>query len=86
MSKLSPKTGMSKREKECAIGQLISDAIADASIIDFLAAAGMDSPEISVLSKEFLVEIQKMEQKNLAPEALRKLRAGEIKARQSETS
>lgn len=82
LSKSSPKTGMSKRDKEFAIGQLISDAIADASIIDVLAAAGMKSPEISVLSEEFLSEIQNMEHKNLALEALRKLLAGEIKSRQ----
>jgi len=82
LSKTSPKSRMSKREKEFAIGQLISDAIADASIIDVLAAAGMRTPEISVLSEEFLSEIQNMEHKNLALEALRKLLAGEIKARQ----
>ena len=81
LSKSSPKTGISKRDKEFAIGQLISDAIADASIIDVLAAAGMKTPEISVLSEEFLAEIQDMEHKNLALEALRKLLAGEIKAR-----
>lgn len=81
LSKSSPKTGMNRREKEFAIGQLISDAIADASIIDMLAAAGMRTPEISVLSEEFLAEIQNMEHKNLALEALRKLLAGEIKAR-----
>ena len=73
---------MSKREKDFAIGQLISDAIADATIIDVLAAAGMKTPDISVLSEEFLSEIQSMEHKNLALEALRKLLAGEIKARQ----
>ena len=56
LSKSSPKTGMSKRDKEFAIGQLISDAIADASIIDVLEAAGLKSPEISVLSEEFLSE------------------------------
>lgn len=76
LSKTSPKSRMSKREKEFAIGQLISDAIADASIIDVLAAAGMRTPEISVLSEEFLSEIQNMEHKNLALEALRKLFAG----------
>jgi type I restriction enzyme R subunit len=81
LSKSSPKTGMSKRQKEFAIGQLISEAIADASIIDVLAAAGIKTPEISVLSEEFLAEIQNMEHKNLALEALRKLLAGEIKAR-----
>ncbi|VCU62048.1 Type I restriction-modification system, restriction subunit R [Tritonibacter mobilis] len=82
LSKSSPKTAMSKREKEFAIGQLISDAIADASIIDVLAAAGIKTPEISVLSEEFLAEIQNMEHKNLALEALKKLLSGEIKARQ----
>jgi type I restriction enzyme, R subunit len=82
LSKASPKTGMSKREKEFAIGQLISEAIADASIIDVLEAAGVKTPEISVLSEEFLAEIQNMDQKNLALEALRKLLSGEIKARQ----
>jgi type I restriction enzyme R subunit len=82
LAKSSPKTGMSERNKEFAIGQLISDAIADASIIDVLAAAGMKTPDISVLSEEFLSEIQNMEHKNLALEALKKLLAGEIKARQ----
>ena len=83
MSKSSPRTGIRKREKDFAIAQLISEAIADASIIDVLAAAGMRRPEISVLSEEFLAEIRNMKQQNLALEALRKLLAGEIKARQS---
>ncbi|MCI5045831.1 MAG: type I restriction endonuclease subunit R [Aquisalinus sp.] len=82
MAKSSPKSRMSKRDKEFAIGQLIASAIADATIIDVLEAAGMKSPEISVLSEDFLAEIQNMEHKNLALEALRKLLAGEIKARQ----
>jgi len=82
LSKSSPKSGMSRREKEFAVGQLISEAIADATIIDVLAAAGLKTPEISVLSEDFLAEIQNMDQKNLALEALRKLLAGEIKARQ----
>lgn len=82
LSKTSPKSGMSKRDKEFAVGQLISEAIADATIIDVLAAAGLKTPEISVLSEEFLSEIQTMDQKNLALEALKKLLAGEIKARQ----
>ena len=82
LSKSSPKTGKSEREKAFAVGQLIAGAIADASIIDVLAAAGMKTPDISVLSEEFLAEIQNMEHKNLALEALKKLLAGEIKARQ----
>ena len=82
LSKSSPKARLSQREKEFAVGQLLSDAIADASIVDVLATAGLKTPEISVLSDEFLAELQNMEQKNLALEALKKLLAGEIKARQ----
>ncbi|MGB0901987.1 type I restriction endonuclease subunit R [Halocynthiibacter sp.] len=84
LTKASPKSGLSARKKEFAVAQLMSEAIADASIIDVLAAAGVKSPEISVLSDEFLSEIQGMKQKNLALEALRKLLAGEIKARQKQ--
>lgn len=82
LTKSSPRSGMSKREKDFAVGQLIAGAISDATIIDILAAAGLKTQEISVLSEEFLAEIQNMDQKNLALEALRKLLAGEIKARQ----
>ncbi|NRB16491.1 MAG: type I restriction endonuclease subunit R [Rhodobacteraceae bacterium] len=84
LTKTAPKSKMSTREKKFAVAQLMSEAIADASIIDVLAAAGMKSPEISVLSDEFLSEIQDMTQKNLALEALRKLLAGEIKSRQKQ--
>ena len=84
LTKSSPKSGLSKRDKEFAIGQLISEAIADASIVDVLEAAGLKTPEISVLSDEFLSEIQNMKHKNLALDALRKLLAGEIKNRQKQ--
>lgn len=82
--KTSPNLKKSTKEKEFAVAQLMSEAISDASIVDVLAAAGMKSPELSVLSDEFLSEIQGMKQKNLALEALRKLLAGEIKSRQKQ--
>ena len=84
LAKTSPKSGLSKRDKEFAIGQLISEAIADTRIVDILQAAGLKTPEISVLSDEFLSEIQNMEHKNLALDALRKLLSGEIKDRQKQ--
>ena len=81
LAKPSPKYRQSQKDKEFAINQLIAGAIADTSIIDILAATGLKSPEISVLSDDFLAEVQGMAQKNLALEALKKLLAGEIKAR-----
>ncbi len=84
ISKSSPTKSKSQAEREFAVSQLISEAIASADIIDVLAAAGMKRPEISVLDDRFLAEVQNMEQKNLALEALRRLLAGEIRSRSSQ--
>jgi type I restriction enzyme R subunit len=64
-----------------AVGQLVNQAVASTEVVDILGACGMDRPDISVLSDEFLAEIQGVEHKNLAVEALRKLLNGEISAR-----
>ena len=82
LAKPSPKSRQSQKDKDFAVNQLIAGAIAETSIIDILEATGIQSPEISVLSDDFLAEVQTIEQKNLALEALKKLLAGEIKARQ----
>ena len=49
-------------------------------IVDIMKAAGIETPDISILSDEFLAEVQTMEKKNLAMEALRKLINGEIRS------
>jgi len=72
---------LSQADKTLAVQQLIDRAVASAEIIDILKVAGIDSPDISILSEEFLLEIQGMEKKNLALEALKKLLAGEIVSR-----
>jgi len=64
-----------------AIRQIISEAIVSDEVIDLFAAAGLQKPDISILSDEFLAEVRGMPQRNLAVELLRKLLAGEIKAR-----
>lgn len=45
-----------------------------------MKAAGIDRPDISVLSDEFLAEVRDSEHKNLAIEALRKLINGEVRS------
>lgn len=72
---------LSDRAKSFAVEQLLNDAVASAEIVDILKAAGIKSPDLSILSDEFLAEIQQMEKKNLALEALKKLLNGEIKSR-----
>lgn len=64
-----------------AIQQLINNAVASTEVVDILAACGFDRPDISVLSEEFMLELQNMRHRNLAVEALKKLLNGEISAR-----
>ncbi|MFD2652000.1 type I restriction endonuclease subunit R [Brucella rhizosphaerae] len=72
---------MSDRAKSLAVEQLLNQAVANAEIVDILKAAGIQSPDLSILSDEFLAEIQQMDKKNLALEALKKLLNGEIRSR-----
>lgn len=74
-------TGASATNREFAIQQILDRAVVSTEIVDILAAAGITTPDISILSDEFLVEVQQLEKKNLALEALRKLLNDEIRSR-----
>lgn len=74
-------TGKSDAEIETAIRQIVDKAVVSEGIIDVFDAAGIKKPDISILSDEFLKEIQGMERKNLALELLKKLLNDEIKFR-----
>ncbi|NCA93370.1 DUF3387 domain-containing protein, partial [bacterium] len=50
-------------------------------VVDVFEAAGIAKPEISVLSDEFLQEVQGMQHKNIALELLKKIIKDEIKIR-----
>ncbi|BAO29729.1 type I restriction endonuclease subunit R [Sulfuritalea hydrogenivorans] len=79
--KSSTGSGVTQQEREMAIQQIVSRAVVSTEIVDILAAAGIKSPDISILSDEFLAEVQQMERKNLALEALRKLINDGIRSR-----
>jgi type I restriction enzyme R subunit len=79
--KSSTGSGITQQERELAIQQIVSRAVVSTEIVDILAAAGIKSPDISILSDEFLAEVQQMEKKNLALEALRKLINDSIRSR-----
>ena len=68
-------------DRDYAIRQIISRAVASAEVVDIFAAAGLKKPDISILSEQFLADVRGMPQKNLAVELLRKLLSGEIKLR-----
>ncbi len=75
--------GESRTEEDMdhAVRQIISRAVASEGVMDIFAAAGLDKPDISVLSDEFLAEVQGMPHRNLAVELLQKLLKGEVSAR-----
>ena len=81
LAKSAPGSGKSSAERELAVQQIVSRAVVSTEIVDILKAAGLETPDISILSDEFLAEVEGMEKKNLAMEALRKLINGEIRSR-----
>ena len=81
LAKSTPGSGKSSAERDLAVQQIVSRAVISTEIVDILGAAGLQTPDISILSDEFLAEVQGMEKKNLAMEALRKLVNGEIRSK-----
>jgi len=81
LAKRAPGEPKTEEELDHAIRQIVSKAVAPEGVVDIFAAAGLQKPDISILSEEFLAEIRGMPQRNLAVELLRKLLAGEIRTR-----
>jgi type I restriction enzyme R subunit len=81
MVKAADTSGRSAADRDLAIRQIVNGAVASTEIVDILSAAGLSSPDISILSEEFLAEVGQMEKKNLALEALKKLLNDEIRSR-----
>ena len=70
-----------EEELDLAVRQIISRAVASEGVMDIFSAAGLDKPDISVLSDEFLAEVRDMPHRNLAVELLQKLLKGEVALR-----
>jgi type I restriction enzyme R subunit len=70
----------SPAQREFAIQQIVSRAVVSTEIVDIMKAAGLQSPDISILSDEFLNEVRDAPKKNLAIEALKKLINGDVRS------
>ena len=70
-----------EEELDHVVRQLVSRAVAPDGVVDIFAAAGLEKPDISILSEKFLAEVRDMPQSNLAVELLRKLLKGELAVR-----
>ena len=81
LTKRAATEARSDEELDLAVRQIISRAVASEGVVDIFAAAGLDKPDISVLSDEFLAQVQGMPYRNLAVELLQKLLRGEVSVR-----
>ncbi len=68
-------------ELELAVRQIVSKAVASEGVLDIFATAGLEKPDISILSEEFLAEVKNMPQRNLAVDLLQKLLKDELTTR-----
>ena len=69
------------RDKDCALRQLVSEALVAEGVTDIFRVAGLEEPDISILSDQFLDDVRRMPYKNLAVELLRRLLTEELTTR-----
>ena len=81
LAKRSPAEARPEEELDHAVRQIVSRAVVSKGVIDIFTAAGLEKPDISILSDEFLAEVRSMPQRNLAVELLQKLLKGELATR-----
>jgi len=81
LAKRAPGDARPEEDLDHAVRQIISRAVAPEGVVDIFAAAGLDKPDLSILSDEFLAEVRGMPQRNLAVELLQKLLKGELATR-----
>lgn len=81
LSKGDPSHALKSEEKEHAMRQIVSSALASDGVMDIFEVAGLKNPDISILSDEFLADVRKLEYKNLAVEVLERLLQDQIKSR-----
>jgi type I restriction enzyme R subunit len=81
LAKRAPGEARPEEELDHAVRQIISRAVAPGGVVDIFAAAGLEKPDMSILSDEFLAEVRGMPQRNLAVELLQKLIRGELATR-----
>lgn len=70
---------------EVRVKQTIDQALVTDKVVDIFDAAGIQKPDISVLSEEFLQEMKDYQHRNIALETLKKLLSDEIKVRSNQS-
>lgn len=83
VKKPSVGTKRSSGALDLAIKQLVSGAVQTTGVVDLFEVAGIDRPNLSVLSDEFLERVRAVPQQNLQVELLKRLVKAEVTSRAS---
>ena len=81
LSKRTDPRAKSDEDLDHAVRQIVSRAVASEGVVDIFAAAGLQKPDVSILSEDFLREVRGMRRRNLAVELLERLLKGELASR-----
>ena len=81
LSKRAAAEARTDEELDHAVRQIVSRAVAPEGVLDIFAAAGLDKPNVSILSEDFLSKVRGMKRRNLAVELLQKLMKGDLATR-----
>jgi type I restriction enzyme R subunit len=73
--------GRAPKNVDFRLRQLLSEALVADGFTDVFKIAGLEKPDISILSDQFLAEVSKIPQKNLAVELLQRLLREEVQTR-----
>ncbi|AUD13078.1 MULTISPECIES: type I restriction endonuclease subunit R [unclassified Planococcus (in: firmicutes)] len=72
-------TKRSRTEIEARVDQLLEKSIISQDVVDVFDSLGIEQPDVSILSEQFLEEIRHLQHKNVAVEMLKKLLDGKLK-------
>ena len=75
------KTKLSKKTTDSVLKQILDNAVLSEGVVDVFHLAGLEKPNISLLSDEFLEDVRKLPQRNLAIELLERLLRDQIRSR-----
>ncbi|MEJ7338480.1 type I restriction endonuclease subunit R [Staphylococcus epidermidis] len=78
-----PKEGKTRKtpaEVEAEINQLVSQSVVTEDVIDVYQMLGLEQPDLSILSDDFLKDVEGLKQKNVAVELLNRLLKGQVKS------
>ena len=74
---------LTEEEKNSVLKQILDNAVIAEGVVDVFKMAGLDKPNIGLLSDEFLEDVRQMPYRNLAVELLEKLLKDSIKSKTS---